>query len=60
MTIDPAYASHTETFLGSLTPGKIADYVILSKNIMSIPVLDILETKVLSTIIDGRPVYGDI
>ncbi|KII92233.1 hypothetical protein PLICRDRAFT_37025 [Plicaturopsis crispa FD-325 SS-3] len=60
MTIDPAYASFTESSLGSLIPGKRADYVVLSQDIMSIPVDQILATKVVATAIDGRPVYGHI
>ncbi|KAK0461124.1 amidohydrolase family-domain-containing protein [Desarmillaria tabescens] len=50
MTIDPAYASFTETTLGSLVPGKRADFVILSQDIMSVAVDKILETKVVATL----------
>jgi len=60
MTIDPAYASFTESTLGSLTVGKRADFVILSQDIMSIPVSQILNTKVLATVVDGQPIYGVI
>ncbi len=60
MTIDPAYASFTESYLGSLVPGKRADFVILSQDIMTIPVMKIMETKVLATVIDGEVVYGQI
>ncbi|KAF8891698.1 amidohydrolase family-domain-containing protein [Infundibulicybe gibba] len=58
MTIDPAYASFTESVLGSLEAGKRADFVILSQDIMTVPAADILSTTVLSTLIDGRLVYG--
>jgi predicted amidohydrolase YtcJ len=60
MTIDPAYASFTDDKLGSLEIGKRADFAILSQNIMEIPPEDILKTRVHATIIDGRPVYGNI
>jgi predicted amidohydrolase YtcJ len=60
MTIDPAYASFTESTLGSIVPGKRADYVILSQDIMSIPTDKILQTSVLATVIDGKPVYGKV
>ncbi|EIN11936.1 hypothetical protein PUNSTDRAFT_99280 [Punctularia strigosozonata HHB-11173 SS5] len=60
MTLDPAYASFTEDMLGSITIGKRADYVILNQNIMTIPVPSILQTKVLATVIDGRPVFGTV
>lgn len=60
MTIDPAYSSFTENILGSLEVGKRADYVVLSQNIMTIPENEILATLVLTTAIDGVPIYGDI
>lgn len=60
MTLDPAWASFSENILGSITPGKRADFVVLSKDIMTIPESEILHTKVLATAIDGRPVYGQI
>ena len=60
MTYDPAYASFDEGRLGSLSPGKIADFVVLDQNIMSVPVSEILQTKVVATVIDGRPMYGQL
>ncbi|KJA27750.1 hypothetical protein HYPSUDRAFT_197913 [Hypholoma sublateritium FD-334 SS-4] len=60
MTIDPAYASFTDHALGSLEIGKLADFTILSQDIMTIPVQDIPATKVHATVIDGEVVYGDI
>jgi predicted amidohydrolase YtcJ len=60
MTIDPAYASFTESILGSLESGKRADFVILSQDIMTVDADKILETKVLTTVIDGQAVYGHL
>ncbi|KAF8518737.1 amidohydrolase 3 [Gautieria morchelliformis] len=60
MTLEPAFASFTESILGSLTPGKRADYVVLSKDILTIPAPDILSTKVLATVLDGRIAYGRV
>lgn len=60
MTIDPAYSSFTESTLGSLVPGKSADFVVLSQDIMSVPANQILNTKVSATVIDGQPIYGAI
>ena len=60
ITIDAAYASFTEDTLGSLEIGKRADFVVLSKDIMTIPANRILATKVLATVIDGEVVYGEI
>jgi predicted amidohydrolase YtcJ len=50
MTLDAAYASFAENELGSLTPGKKADFVILDRDIMSIPYSEILQTKVQATV----------
>ena len=60
ITIDPAYASFTENILGSVEPGKRADFVVLSQDIMKVPVGEILRTEVLATVIDGVVIYGEI
>jgi predicted amidohydrolase YtcJ len=56
-TIDAAYAAHAETVLGSLEPGKLADLVILSHDIMRADVKAILQTTVRMTIVGGETVY---
>ena len=58
MTIWPAFAGFQEKTMGSLTPGKYADFVILDRDIMKIPATEILQTKVMSTWLGGRKVYG--
>jgi predicted amidohydrolase YtcJ len=60
MTLDAAYASFMEHELGSLTAGKMADFVILDQDIMTCQAKEILNTKVLATIVDGRVVYGEL
>ncbi|KAI5118629.1 hypothetical protein M0805_006996 [Coniferiporia weirii] len=60
MTLDPAYASFNENDLGSLTPGKLADFVVLDTNIMTAPAAHILQAKVVATVVDGRPAYGKL
>jgi predicted amidohydrolase YtcJ len=57
MTLWPAYASFTEDVQGSLTPGKYADFVVLSQDIMSVAPERILDTQVLMTVLGGRTVY---
>jgi len=57
MTIWPAYAAFQEQAMGSLTPGKFADFVILDRDIMTIPDSEILGTNVLATYIAGRAVF---
>jgi predicted amidohydrolase YtcJ len=57
MTIWPAYAGFQEKILGSLTPGKYADFVVLDRDIMRVPDTEILAARVISTWIGGRAVY---
>ncbi|KZT36239.1 amidohydrolase 3 [Sistotremastrum suecicum HHB10207 ss-3] len=60
MTLGASYASFSEDTVGSIYPGKRADFVILDQNIMSISLRNILETRVLATVIDGKFAYGDL
>ena len=57
MTIWPAYAAFQEKVLGSLTPGKYADFVVLDQDIMRCPAELILRTRVLQTWVGGARVY---
>jgi len=57
MTIWPAYAGFQESMLGSLTPGKYADFVVLDRDIMEVPDTEILSARVVSTWIGGKRVY---
>jgi predicted amidohydrolase YtcJ len=59
-TADAAYASFEEKIKGSLEPGKLADLVILDKDIFTINPHEIKETKVLATIVGGRVIHGVI
>ena len=60
MTLWPAYAAFQEDVLGSLTPGKFADFVVLDQDIMRCPPELLLKTKVLSTWVGGEKVYEAI
>ena len=57
ITIWPAYAGFQESVIGSLSPGKYADFVILDRDIMHVPDAEILGTRVVSTWIGGKRVY---
>ena len=57
MTLWPAIASFQETDYGSLAPGKVADFVVLDQDIMSVAPERILATRVIATYLAGRPVY---
>ncbi len=58
-TRDGAYASFDEDVRGTLAPGKLADFVVLSQDILTIPPSAIKETKVLLTVMGGRETYRD-
>lgn len=57
MTIWPAIAAFQEKELGSLSPGKYADFVLLDRDIMRIAPETILDTRVLATYVAGKAVY---
>lgn len=56
-TLDAAFASFEDDIKGSLEPGKLADFVLLDKDLTKIPPESIRETNVLKTVIGGRVVY---
>ena len=56
-TINAAYAAFEEKIKGSIEIGKYADFTVLSKNIITIPENQLLNTKVLYTIINGKIEY---
>lgn len=57
MTIWAAYAGFMEKEVGSLVPGKLADFVVLDQDIMRVPPELILSTNVVATYLGGRAVY---
>jgi len=56
-TINNAFASFEEDLKGSITPGKLADITVLSKDIMTVPEDEILDTEIVYTILGGEVVY---
>jgi predicted amidohydrolase YtcJ len=57
MTIWAAYANFAEPLIGSITPGKYADFVVTDRDWMTVAPEAILETKILRTFFAGRCVY---
>jgi predicted amidohydrolase YtcJ len=57
MTLDAAYGSFAEAQKGSIEVGKLADLVVLSQDILSVPDDAVMKTEVLVTILDGRVLY---
>ena len=56
-TATPAYASFREKELGTIETGKLADIIVLDRNLFAVPVEEIKETKVIFTMVDGKVVY---
>ena len=56
-TIWPAFAAFEERLRGSIEVGKLADFTILSADIMKIPEMEILKTTNVMTVINGEIVY---
>jgi predicted amidohydrolase YtcJ len=57
-TIWPAYAAFQENDKGSIEVGKLADFTVLSQDIMKIPETEILETRNEMTVIGGEIIYS--
>jgi len=59
-TINGAFANHQEESTGSLEVGKLADIVVLEKNLFDVEPVRISETQVLLTFLGGKLVYGQL
>ena len=60
MTVNNAWLTFEENIKGSIEPGKLADLVILSDDILTVPDTRIKEIKPLATMVGGKLVYGTI
>ncbi len=56
-TIDAAYASFEEGIKGTLVPGKLADFVVLDRDITAIDPVEIWDMKVRQTWVGGKKVF---
>ncbi|MDX1406271.1 MAG: amidohydrolase [Woeseiaceae bacterium] len=59
-TIDAAYVNWQEVNTGSIETGKLADLIVLDRNVLEIEPADISDTRVLLTLFAGDPVYGNL
>jgi predicted amidohydrolase YtcJ len=56
-TLNGAYNSHEESSKGSITGGKLADYVVLAEDLYSTPADRIKDAKIIRTVVGGTTVY---
>lgn len=56
-TMGSAYASFDDKIKGSIEPGKLADMVVVSDDILSVPAVEIEKTRVETTVFDGKVIY---
>lgn len=56
-TLDAAYAAHQENILGSLEPGKWADFIVIDQDYFETDPSNIWQIEVLETWVAGKPVY---
>jgi predicted amidohydrolase YtcJ len=57
-TINGAYASFMENDTGSLEVGKLADLIVIDKDLFKLPTEEINKAEVLTTVLEGRVVFG--
>ena len=58
ITANSSYELHAEHEVGSLEVGKLADFIVLDRNVFRIPPRQIADVKVLLTVVGGQAVYG--
>lgn len=56
-TLNNAYLLFREKEIGSLEPGKLADFIVIDRDLLGCPVDDILKTQVLETYLGGRRIF---
>ncbi|MGA2586946.1 MAG: amidohydrolase [Candidatus Aminicenantales bacterium] len=57
-TINGAFAQFAEKIKGSIEPGKLADFVVLDRNLFAVKPEEIRDARVVMTIVNGEIVYG--
>ena len=57
-TMGSAFVNHQDDSTGSIEVGKLADLIVLDKNLFDLEPKDISDAKVLLTLFEGKPVYG--
>ena len=56
-TINAAYQNHLERETGSVEAGKLADLIVLDRNLFQVPAAEIHRARVLCTLLEGKIVF---
>lgn len=56
-TINSAYLSFDEDELGSIEVGKLADFVVIDRNLFAIPIDEVSDAQILTTVVEGKVVF---
>jgi predicted amidohydrolase YtcJ len=56
-TRNSARAMNEQTSIGSITPGKQADFVLVDRDVLTVPAEELKDTKILWTMVGGKTVY---
>ena len=56
-TLNGAYNSHEEAIKGSISPGKLADFVVLSDDLFTVAKDKIKDLEIVRTVVGGATVY---
>ena len=58
-TLAGAWLTFEEDLKGSIEPGKLADFVVITKDYLTVPEDEIKDIEALLTVVDGRIVHGN-
>jgi predicted amidohydrolase YtcJ len=59
-TMGSAFVNHQDDTTGSIEVGKLADLIVIDKNLFDLPAEEISDAKVLLTLFEGKPVYDNL
>jgi len=59
ITMNSSYELHQDAFTGSIEVGKLADFIVLDRNVLTVPAEEIAQVRVLQTVVGGQVVYTD-
>jgi predicted amidohydrolase YtcJ len=56
-TLGGSYVNYAEETTGSIDPGKFADFIVLDRNLKHIPIREVHQAQVLTTVINGEVIF---